>query len=388
MAKFTIYFYAGDFIEAFERFEQGRAQVYQTHDEVVRLAYDLVEQGYTVRIVGFVTPNRAVTNPAPGIEVTHLGAENHEANGLLAADVAHDDADLIVAQFPHLELLRAVARTRARVFVITAGSYNRATLRSRLSTKRLVWYLNRPRYDWVSSHCMPSTQHLVELGVKPERLIPWDIPHPYDPNDHPAKQLPPEGPYTIMYAGSLVADKGVPELIGAVALLRQRGIDIRARLAGGAGDLEAMRRLAASRGVTDAIEVMGFVDNTEVFGLMRESTLVAVPSRREYPEGFPLTLFEAIASRTPIVCSDHPMFRLHMIDGVSASVFASGDEQGCADAIERLVADPRRYRDLSEAAVRTWNSLRGPADWRAMVTHWVVEGKDSPWLRDRSLAPR
>jgi glycosyltransferase involved in cell wall biosynthesis len=113
--------------------------------------------------------------------------------------------------------------------------------------------------------------------------------------------------------------------------------------------------------------------------------LVVVPSRTEYPEGFPLTMFEAIASRTPIVCSDHPMFRPVIADGRNASVFSAGDQHALAAAIQRTLTDSALYARLSNNATLTWEALKGPADWRTMIVKWVIEGRSSSWICDRLL---
>lgn len=119
---------------------------------------------------------------------------------------------------------------------------------------------------------------------------------------------------------------------------------------------------------------------------MAGADLVVIPSRTGYPEGFPLTMFEAIASRTPIVCSDHPMFREVMVDGRNASVFVSEDPRSCAEAIRRTLSDPQLYTNLSANALRTWNSLKRSADWRTMILKWLVEGPSSQWIRERMLS--
>ena len=69
-----------------------------------------------------------------------------------------------------------------------------------------------------------------------------------------------------------------------------------------------MQALRRELGVSDQLDFRGLVPNGEVFDLFRKADVVVVPSHREYAEGFPLTMFEAMGSRTPIVCSDHPMF--------------------------------------------------------------------------------
>jgi len=192
------------------------------------------------------------------------------------------------------------------------------------------------------------------------------------------------GPYRVMYAGSVVADKGVTDLLAALAILRRAGLDVRCSLAG-LGALDEMKAFARAQGVAEAVEFLGLIENAEVYQRMRDADLVAVPSRKMYTEGFPLTMFEAIASRTPIVCSDHPMFRSNLIDGKSAVVFPSDDPAGLARAVERLLRDPALYRRLSEQAPATWQSLKGPADWRTMLVKWGTEDDASGWMRSHAL---
>ena len=74
-----------------------------------------------------------------------------------------------------------------------------------------------------------------------------------------------------------------------------------------------MRSLGAKLKISSLLNFLGLVGNNDVFSMMTAADLIVVPSRTAYPEGFPLTMFEAIASRTPIVCSDHPMLRPVMI---------------------------------------------------------------------------
>jgi glycosyltransferase involved in cell wall biosynthesis len=190
-----------------------------------------------------------------------------------------------------------------------------------------------------------------------------------------------------VFAGSIVESKGVTDLIRALALLRKQGIEAHCSFAG-LGEIDFMNTVSAALGVSDLVSFLGLISNTEVFNRMAAADLVVIPSRTEYPEGFPLTMFEALASRTPIVCSDHPMFRSTMVDGRNASVFLAGDDQSCAAAIRRTLTNSDLYYALSNNAVATWTSLKGPADWRTMILKWVIEGCNSPWIRDHMFINR
>jgi glycosyltransferase involved in cell wall biosynthesis len=115
-----------------------------------------------------------------------------------------------------------------------------------------------------------------------------------------------------------------------------------------------MKDLGAQLSVSDLLSFPGVVENTKVFNMMAGADLVVVPSRPEFPEGTPLAMFGAIASRTPIVCSNHPMFQKLMVDGHNASGFRAGDYRDLGGAMKRVLSDPVLYAALSANAPLTW----------------------------------
>ena len=384
MRSVSIYFFAGDFADVLIRYERGLQQIYQTHNEVARLIHDLLAIKYWVNVYSFVTPKSAEERPIDGLRIISLGARDYSAKSLLAAAVVKDQAEAIVAHFPSLELLRAVATTKSRAFAVLANSYNQSGLRSILARRRVVQLLNNSRFELVSNHCLPATEHLARIGVKREKLIAWDVPHPFAPTSSKPKKFIARRPFEAVYVGSITEGKGVVELIRAVAALREIGVEVRCSLAG-LGDIESMHALGTQLKISDLLLFLGLIGNNDVFNRMAAADVIVVPSRTAYPEGFPLTMFEAMASRTPIVCSDHPMFRPVLMDGRNASVFSAGDHRALAAAILRTLTNPALYEALSANALSTWEALKGPADWRSMIFKWVVEGCCSPWLCEHML---
>ena len=380
----SIFFFAGDFTAVLRRYEAGHQQNYQTHNEVARLIHDLLVANHRVNIYSFVTSERREEQPIDGLRIISLGAKDYSAASLLAIAVEKDDANTIVAHFANLELLRAVAATKSRAIAVLANSYNNTGFRSALGKRKVVSLLNNPRFELVSNHCLPSTEHLAQIGVKREKLIAWDVPHPFEPAASKPKRFVAHRPFEVVYVGSITEGKGITDLIRAVAMLRKQGIEVHCSLAG-LGDIESMRALGTKLNIAELLTFFGLIGNNEVFNMMAAADLVIVPSRTAYPEGFPLTMFEAIASRTPIVCSDHPMLRPVMLDGRNASVFPAGDYRALAAAILRTLTNPALYEALSNNALSTWQALKGPADWRTMIVKWVVEGRSSPWLHDHML---
>ena len=384
ISSVSIYFFAGDFADVLRRHAEGKPQAYGTHDEVARLVQDLRGSGLEVAINSFCTPSKQIEQPCEGVTVRSLGAAHYGDDKVLADAVARDEADGLIAHFPSVKLLRAVAGKEKPAAAFLANSFYRKGLRPYLRTRRTVAALNNPRFDFVSNHCLPATEHLAQLGVARDRLIPWDVPHPYSPADSKPKRSAPGRPVNIFYAGSISEEKGVGDVIRSVAHLRDRS-RFHFEFAGN-GEIESMRQLARSLGVEDGLSFLGSIPNPEVFERFKSADLLIVPSRWEFQEGFPLTLFEAIASHTPIVCSDHPIFAGVLADGENAGLFRAGDARSCARAIEKIVSDPDLYFRLSANAGQTWQKLKGPADWRRLILEWATVGPRSPWIVERMLA--
>jgi glycosyltransferase involved in cell wall biosynthesis len=383
----SIYFFAGDFADVLRRHAEGLEQTYATHDECAKLFKGLLDAGVELTIYSFVTPQAREERPLDGLRIVSLGASGYAESGLLRSAVAKDDSDTIVAHFADVELLRAVIGKERRSMAVLANSYNRRGPKAWLQRRRVANLLNSPRLELVSNHCLPATNHLASFGVDRGKLIAWDVPHRFDPKDVAEKTLASRRALTIAFAGAIRADKGVADLIRAAAQLNANGLDLRCSFAG-SGEIEEMRTLGAQLGISDKLEFLGLVPNGEVFNLFRDADLVVVPSHREYTEGFPLTMFEAIGSRTPIVCSNHPMFVPVLKDGVHAAIFPGGDADAFADAIRRVLTNPDLYSRLSENAEMTWAALKGPADWRTMLTKWILEGRKSDWIERHMLSRR
>ena len=384
----SIYFPAGDFTQAITRHAAGQEQNYATHDEVAHLVADLREAGRTVTLYSLVTPEAREEHPAPGVRVVSLGAAGFTDRGRLASAVADDAAAVAIAHFPSVELLKALIGTDKRVLAVLASSFNVRRPRALWARYRTMSLLNSRRVELVANHCEPSTSQLADLGVARGKLIAWDVPHRYRPAEHAPKTLAPTSSEPrLAYAGSINASKGVGDVIEALALLRSEGMRAHCAFAGG-GDVEPMRALARKLGVDEFVSFRGVIDNSEVFAGYRDADIAVVPSRPAFPEGFPLTMFEAIASRTPIACSDHPMFRPVMKDGETAVVFPAGDARALAAAVRRLLASPPLYAKLSQAAVATWTAMERTADWRTLLRTWVIEGRDAPWIQRNMMAAR
>ena len=148
-----------------------------------------------------------------------------------------------------------------------------------------------------------------------------------------------------------------------------------------------MKKAAERLGISSATKFVGVADNKNVPELMREADVVIVPSRHEYPEGLPLTIYEALSARTPIVASDHPMFRNVLVDCETALIFPAGDAQKLASTIELLLSDPALYARLSQTSEKAWNEILLPVHMGSYLESWLSNDRNRlKWINSHALS--
>jgi glycosyltransferase involved in cell wall biosynthesis len=178
----------------------------------------------------------------------------------------------------------------------------------------------------------------------------------------------------------------VGDAIAALARLLAKGHDATLTLAGAGGD--GLPARAEALGVADRVRFAGVVATTEIDALMRGADVVLVPSRPEYPEGFPLVVDHALRARTPIVASDHPALTRSLHHRQNAMVFPAGDESGLAACVEEVLTDGELYARISSVAEHTLQGLRVPLEWAELIEAWLCDTpEDRRRLAAQALAP-
>ncbi|MCM1311036.1 MAG: glycosyltransferase family 4 protein [Bacteroides sp.] len=141
----------------------------------------------------------------------------------------------------------------------------------------------------------------------------------------------PHRPVRIVQVSRLVADtKGQDILIDAARILGRRGIDVALTFIGGGADLEALRERAHSLNV----EFTGNLPRREIYARLKDYDIMCHPARHE---GFGLTVAEGMAAGLPLAVPEGGGPWEVADCGRLAEVFAPGDPESCADALERII---------------------------------------------------
>jgi glycosyltransferase involved in cell wall biosynthesis len=176
-----------------------------------------------------------------------------------------------------------------------------------------------------------------------------------------AHGVPADAPL-VLFVGRLVRDKGVAELQGAWARVREQFPQAHLLLVGPteeqdpvpAGVLEALR-------ADGRVHFAGFVD--EMAAVYAAADVVVLPT---YREGLPYVPLEAAAMARPVVCSDVPGCTDAVRDGVTGTLVPVRDVAALAEAVGRYLADPGlRERHGRAGRARVLADFRPEAIWRS-----------------------
>jgi phosphatidyl-myo-inositol dimannoside synthase len=169
-------------------------------------------------------------------------------------------------------------------------------------------------------------------------------------------------PPRLLFVGRLVKRKGADLLLEAFSQLRTDLPDLRLDIVGDGPELENLRALANSLGLTDAVTFWGALYGEELWRRYARASLLVLPSRQsKYDvEGFGTVFLEAAAFRVPSVGTLTGGIPEAVIDGVSGRLVESDDVDGLRSAIGFLLKNPdemeRFGKNARDRALRlTWN---------------------------------
>lgn len=173
----------------------------------------------------------------------------------------------------------------------------------------------------------------------------------YNPVDLARFACPPRPPTstpTVLFMGELGDRKGTWDLVATIPRVLERTPGARFRF-GGNGDIDRLRAEAARLGVTDRVEVLGWVTGDELVRQYAGSDVYCLPS---YSEGLPMSILEAMGATLPVVATPIAGVPEAVDEGVTGLLVEPGDRDALADRLARLLADPALRSAMGSAGRR------------------------------------
>lgn len=145
--------------------------------------------------------------------------------------------------------------------------------------------------------------------------------------------LPSSDKMRIGYLARMSEGKGHEDLIKAFAKLA-KGENVELIIGGDGKLMPYLQNLVKEIDLVDKVKFLGFVEPDNAFSFWKSIDIACFPS---YAEGFGLAVFEAMASRVPVVAYANPAF-VEAVAGAGALV-SIGDVEALAHSLQNLLDD-------------------------------------------------
>ena len=277
-------------------------------------------------------------------------------NGALGLDLLRGSADIVLSM--HVRAAPAACVTRP-LRAVPFVQYVHA--------KELLEFPETSRFTLArAQHVIAVSRYAAELaraaGATSDALTV--IPNGVDPA--PARRLP-AGSRPTMVTVSRLDDgyKGHDVLLQAMPAIRAAVPDVRWVIVGDGTLRTELERDAARRGLSDVVDFVGAVDDTERDRWLDEAGVFVMPTREPGPgragEGFGIVFLEAAARAVPAVAGRVPGVIDAIEDGVSGLLVDPEDPVAVAGATIRLLTDPALATRMGDDARRRAQDFSWPS---------------------------
>ena len=362
----------GDYAEAERRFAAGGKEMYYAQRSSVTFVATLVQRFGEVTVLTLAGERPEERLPSGvrtlGIELYPRGGRSRALHVVRALERLAPD-NLILGT-PSMGVLTWALMRRVRVLPLFFDSFQAVGWKARARYRVLGRLLSTRNVEWVANHSLAASLDLVRIGVDSAKVLPFDWSPQAAPPSFAPKAAPDGDVFRLIYVGMLAESKGIGDVLEAVAELRARAGGRWSLTVVGRENQEITKR-AADLHLGDGVQFRGLVPHDDIVPLMHEHDAVLVPSRHEYPEGLPATIYEGLCSRSPLVVSDHPMFRLKIQDRVNGVVFRASDVASLVQSLQQLRDDRDLYARLSRQAEETVRDYFCPLKYENLISAFL-----------------
>jgi glycosyltransferase involved in cell wall biosynthesis len=263
-------------------------------------------------------------------------------------------------------ILIAIARLRRRpVFLLVRGEKQR-TVRWMMGERRARPYvaalrvMEAPVRRWIRAGvpAFVAGRELLERYAAPRARI-HDL-YPALSREFPLAAQPRSdssgsGVYHLVTVARLSPEKGIDDLLRAMAILREQGVPVSLDVVGDGASRPQLEALAHELGLDERVRFVDFVPHgPKLISLLDAGDAFVLPSRSE---GLPHSLVEAMARALPVVATAVGGIP-GLLGGGAGVVVPVGDPGALASALAELTRDSRRGVELSRRALDTARRMR------------------------------
>jgi colanic acid/amylovoran biosynthesis glycosyltransferase len=196
---------------------------------------------------------------------------------------------------------------------------------------------------------------LERLGCPPEKLRLNRTGIPLAQFPFQQRPMPVDGSWRFVQACRLIAKKGLATAIRAFAKFHAQCPQARFCIAGDGPMKADIQSLIGELGLSEAVELRGFLAQDELAALYARSHLFLHPSEMppdQNQEGVPNSMLEAMSTGLPVLATTHGGIPEAVTHEHTGLLVGERDEAALFHAMTEITGDPDRLYILGQAASR------------------------------------
>lgn len=205
------------------------------------------------------------------------------------------------------------------------------------------------RGDLFTANSNNTKERLISIGCAKHKIVKLPMGLDIQRFNYKPRGLTLKEKVKIGTAARLVEKKGLEYAIKAIAKVAQQYPDIEYKIAGDGPLRRYLELLILDLGLTDKIQLLGWLDSGEVIKFMDELhifILSSVTAKDGDQEGQGVVLQEAQAMGLPVLTTLHDGLPEGVIDGKSGFIVPERDIDALAQKLEYLIEHPERWSEM------------------------------------------
>lgn len=153
-------------------------------------------------------------------------------------------------------------------------------------------------------------------------------------------------PVQIVFAGRFVPQKNLPQIVRTLAALRE--LPWRCVLIGNGAEYDAVLEAVEAEGLSERIDLPGWLEPAQVVEIFRNSDILFLPSRTE---GLPIVGIQAMAAGLALVLSDAGGNPEIVAIGENGMICKPDDTEGFIRALSELIRDREKLQSYKKKSL-------------------------------------
>lgn len=209
------------------------------------------------------------------------------------------------------------------------------------------WTLKRADTVVVNSSATLDAVQVI-YDKREHRVIPMGI--DIERFDATKKHRPKSQPFTILFAGRISKEKGLPYLCEAAKTLKEQGYGFRVLIAGSGPEESQIKQYITTHQLENNIELLGWVAHEKLADYYAEADVFVGPSLvldSGWQEAFGLVFAESLASGTPVIATETGGIRDVVLHEKNGFLVPQKDAQAIAEKLALLINNPELLKKMS-----------------------------------------